>query len=717
MDCITTTTLDIDSGLEYTLPWRQGTAFPFLPMVTDHTQLEEQLANEKLTLEAILDNVDQGLVMYDRHHRLQAWNQKWVDLLGFDAELLAGRPRLDEIIRNELERGIDSHLPGDVDAKVRFWMEQVTSATGPYLSQQTLPDGRCIEMWTNPLPLGGLVRTLTDVTERRHAEQTLRDSEAKFRGTLEASPAAVAICDRDGALLFWNTRLEKMLGTDAAYLQIADFKDFYVNISDREGFMRTLDGGDVVRDYEIRLLRQDGSEFWALMSVERTNFDGTPGSFSWLYDVSELKRVQKSLRQSEERYAMAMEGANEGLWDWDVDADKIFISKRFGILMGVNTDKTEIKPQKWLGRMHPGDGDHYRDCLMAHLRGSSEYFDSEFRVLGDDQTYRWVRAHGRGRRDAAGRVYRMAGSLDDVTARKQAEIELLEAKRLTDKANGLVTEKNMMLEGLSSKLSKYLAPQIYTSIFTGKQSVEVATERKKLTVCFTDIADFTEITDNLAHEDLTTLLNDYLTEMSQIALAYGATIDKFIGDSIMLFFGDPETSGVQDDAVNCVKMALAMQRRMAELQVKWGDIGVEAPFQLRVGINTGYCAVGNFGSEDRIDYTIIGSEVNLASRLQTHAELGGVLMAYETYCLVKESILAEEQSLITVKGIARQIRTYKVVGIHDDLEAAGQLIRTEQDGIKVTVDLNQRDSEAAIQVIEGVLRDLKRKSLRPINNQ
>ena len=107
-------------------------------------------------------------------------------------------------------------------------------------------------------------------------------------------------------------------------------------------------------------------------------------------------------------------------------------------------------------------------------------------------------------------------------------------------------------------------------------------------MCFTDIANFTEITANLAHEDLTTLLNDFLTEMSKIAHAYGATIDKFIGDSIMLFFGDPETRGVQSDAVACVRMALAMQQRMRELQVEWQDIGIETPFQLRVGINTGF---------------------------------------------------------------------------------------------------------------------------------
>ena len=180
---------------------------------------------------------------------------------------------------------------------------------------------------------------------------------------------------------------------------------------------------------------------------------------------------------------------------------------------------------------------------------------------------------------------------------------------------------------LSTKLSKYLSPQVYSSIFTGQRSVEIASNRKKLTVFFSDIVDFTATTDDLESEELTALLNRYLTEMSKIALEHGATIDKYIGDAILLFFGDPETKGIKEDAIACVSMAIAMQRRMRELQSEWRDAGLEKPFQLRIGISTGYCTVGNFGSDDRMDYTIIGNEVNLASRLQSHAEPGGILSA------------------------------------------------------------------------------------------
>jgi class 3 adenylate cyclase len=180
-----------------------------------------------------------------------------------------------------------------------------------------------------------------------------------------------------------------------------------------------------------------------------------------------------------------------------------------------------------------------------------------------------------------------------------------------------LSEKSAALEALSSKLAKYLAPQVYDSLFTGRQDGKIASKRKKLTVCFSDIAGFTETTDKMESEDLTQLLNQYLTEMSRIALQYGATIDKYVGDAILIFFGDPESKGVREDALACVKMALAMQKRMDELAEIWRDAGIENPLRCRIGIHTGYCTVGNFGSEDRMDYTIVGGTVNLACASST----------------------------------------------------------------------------------------------------
>lgn len=208
-------------------------------------------------------------------------------------------------------------------------------------------------------------------------------------------------------------------------------------------------------------------------------------------------------------------------------------------------------------------------------------------------------------------------------------------------------QTNLALENVSHQLAKYISPQLYKSIIDDKQDVTIESTRKKPTIFFSDIVEFTEITDQLEPEEPTALLNEYLTEMSVIAGQYGANFDKFIGDAIMCYFGDPQSMGVKEDADACVRMALDMQDRLRDLQTGWRERGlIDRPFEARMGINTGYCTVGNFGSQDRMDYTIIGHEVNLAARLESHADAGGILMAAETHSLVKDWLVADEQKAI-----------------------------------------------------------------------
>src|SRR6202140_1080003 len=145
---------------------------------------------------------------------------------------------------------------------------------------------------------------------------------------------------------------------------------------------------------------------------------------------------------------------------------------------------------------------------------------------------------------------------------------------------------NDFLATLSLKISRYISPQVYKSIFSGEKDVTIHTERKKLTIFFSDIKDFTSTTERMQPEEITRLLNEYFTAMSVIALKHGGTIDKFVGDAILVFFGDPETKGAGEDAKACVRMAIEMQDRLAELNAAWRKGGTEHPFRVRMGINT-----------------------------------------------------------------------------------------------------------------------------------
>lgn len=253
-------------------------------------------------------------------------------------------------------------------------------------------------------------------------------------------------------------------------------------------------------------------------------------------------------------------------------------------------------------------------------------------------------------------------------------------RRLQSVSDELEIEKQKF-EGIAGQLSKYLPRQIYDSIFSGSQSLEIKTQRKLLTVFFSDIQGFTHISSVIQPEVLTHYINAYFTEMSDIAAKYGGTIDKYIGDAMMVFFGDPNSRGPQEDALACVRMAYEMQQRLSELHIQWQREGLQHPFITRIGINTGYCNVGNFGSHSRMAYTILGGEVNLAARIESKCEPGGVLISHETYAQVKDFVEVSERDLLELKGIPEPVKTYAIVKVSDTNRSHKSDLRLDLKGL------------------------------------
>ena len=255
-------------------------------------------------------------------------------------------------------------------------------------------------------------------------------------------------------------------------------------------------------------------------------------------------------------------------------------------------------------------------------------------------------------------------------------------------------EKSTALEGVSNQLAKYIPPQIHDALFAGKYDTEIKTQRRKLTVFFSDIKNFTSTSENLQPEDLTKYLNEYFSEMTKIAIDHGATIDKYIGDAMMVFFGDPETKGEREDARACVEMALKMQERMGQLREKWLNEGFADPFEVRIGINTGYCNVGNFGSDQRLTYTIIGGEVNVAARLESAAQANGILMSYETYAHVQDMVEVEQKEAIKMKGINREIKIYAVEGRKEVVKTKAKVTKAKKPTKKELTKIEQLEKES-----------------------
>jgi len=292
---------------------------------------------------------------------------------------------------------------------------------------------------------------------------------------------------------------------------------------------------------------------------------------------------------------------------------------------------------------------------------------------------------------------------------KKSLRQLNKIVKISDKQQDEVNKKNQILQELSQKLSFYLSPQIYDSIFSGKQDVCLKSTRKKLTIFFSDLVNFTQTTENLEPEILSDILNDYLEEMVSIALKYGATIDKFIGDAMMLFFGDPESLGEKQDAMNCISMAIEMRDRISQLAPKWMDSGLLEPFQVRMGIATGYVTVGNFGSSHRMDYTIIGGHVNMAARLEETANPNTILVSHETYSLIKDKIFCEKRDTIFLKGIPYPVPTYEVIDFFENIQERDEINISNN---QLTLYLNKdslkthNNKERVIKILQKVINEI-----------
>lgn len=303
------------------------------------------------------------------------------------------------------------------------------------------------------------------------------------------------------------------------------------------------------------------------------------------------------------------------------------------------------------------------------------------------------------RRDELGQLARVFKTTAQDFLTREKTLDALVVQR-----TAALEEKNSELERLSARLAKYLSPQLYETLFRGGKVAPTSAQRKKLTILFADIVSFSEIAESLEAEDLTRILNEFLDEMAEVALRHGATIDKYIGDAVMAFFGDPKTRGVREDARACVSMAMEMLAATRRLDRKWQKTGIGCPLQIRIGVNTGYCTVGDFGSQKRMDYTIIGHQVNLAARIQKAAPPNSILVSQETFALVRDDVIAHEQAPITVKGIHAPVQTYEIIGPAGTDK--GAIIHEESEGVILKVDLDAADKDEVRRILSAAIQQL-----------
>lgn len=207
-------------------------------------------------------------------------------------------------------------------------------------------------------------------------------------------------------------------------------------------------------------------------------------------------------------------------------------------------------------------------------------------------------------------------------------------------------------------IRRYVPPTVVEHIIHGDTAGIDVPSRRRVTVLFGDLVDFTPIAERVEAEVLTTVVNDYLTAMSQIVAGHGGTVNEFAGDGFMALFGAPDELAPEDQALSAVRAAAALQAHIPALNAAWARLGVPTPLAMRIGINTGVLSVGSFGSDGRMTYTAIGLETNIAARIQSNCEPGGILMSETTWQLVNDRITCEPRGEVACKGVRHPVRVH-----------------------------------------------------------
>lgn len=398
------------------------------------------LANFAGVESAALDLLPSGIGIFGTDFRLVYANRSFRDLRFLPERLCIPGTTLEDIVRHIATRG--DYGVGEVDTLVKDRMAE-TLTLKPWNAEQDIEGRRRLAIRHIPVPGLGFMITYADVTEERATERKLRENEERYSRVSEAVAEGIYDWNIVDNTLYVSDRLLEIFGFEGRLTSNNWYSRVHPDDAEayRDALRECFRGNTSKVACEYRIKARDGNYQW----VEDHGLPIRDAAgrairlVGCVSDVTKRRSMEEALRNSEQRYATAMQAINEGVYEWDIATGEMYYSPRLYDLVAL-TPQQLATGQHWLDRIHPDDLPRYRAALAAHLKGETERLEVEYRYRYADGSWHWARQHGVASRDQTGRAYRVSGSTGDITAEKILGEELDRARRQLEDALESIAE-------------------------------------------------------------------------------------------------------------------------------------------------------------------------------------------------------------------------------------------------------------------------------------
>ncbi|MGB7212861.1 MAG: EAL domain-containing protein [Gemmatimonadales bacterium] len=510
----------------------------------DHRRATEALRIEKVYFEHLFANAPDAMLLTDAEGHIERVNAEFTRLFGYSADEVRDQS-LDELLAPHALAEARRMTSDSAQGRAVRFETQRRRRDGSLLHVSII--GSSIVVEGHQLAVYAVYR---DNTPRMRAEEALRTSDRYFRSLMANTLDIIVVVDINGRIRYTSGSIETVLGYEAEELLGQDaFGLLHPDEVDevRRLFVRQLERPGPAPRSEFRCRHHDGA--WRIFEASSNNLLADPaidGVVITMRDITARKRAEEALRVSEERYALAQRGANDGLWDWDLRAGQVYFSSRWKAMVGAAEHEVGTAPDEWFARVHPDELEQLKIDIELHVAGHTSHLQTEHRMRHRDGLYRWVMTRGLAVRDATGKAYRLAGSQTDITMRKSIEEQLLH-DAFHDPLTGLPNRALFM-------------DRIGHAIRRGRRS------DSRSAVLFLDLDRFKVVNDSLGHVHGDQLLVAIARRLED-CIRPGDTVGRLGGDEFVVLLDEvPGTAGAEEVAER-IQLALSAPFELAGQEV------------------------------------------------------------------------------------------------------------------------------------------------------